>query len=68
MRGRVIVLDNDLALLVARDVAPERAQLLAMARMFGGAMLVLVLIGLAGSIFMARRTLARVDIISDSLA
>ncbi|MGB1118384.1 MAG: sensor histidine kinase [Parvibaculales bacterium] len=67
VRGRVIVLDNDLALLVARDVAPERAQLLAMARMFGGAMLVLVLIGLAGSIFMARRTLARVDIISDSL-
>ena len=38
-----------------------------MARMFGGAMLVLVLIGLAGSIFMARRTLGRIDIISDSL-
>jgi signal transduction histidine kinase len=67
VRGRVVVLDNDLALLVARDVAPERAQLTAMARLFGGAMLVLVLVGLAGSIFMARRTLARVDIITDSL-
>ena len=67
VRGRVILLDNDLALLVARDIEPERAQLHAMARMFGSAMLVLVLIGLAGSVFMARRTLARVDIISDSL-
>ena len=67
VRGRVIVLDNDLALLVARDIEPERAQLLTMARMFGSAMLVLVLIGLAGSVFMARRALARVDIISDSL-
>ncbi|MEC7164063.1 MAG: HAMP domain-containing protein, partial [Pseudomonadota bacterium] len=67
VRGRVIVLDNDLALLVARDIEPERAQLLKMARMFGSAMLVLVLIGLAGSVFMARRALARVDIISDSL-
>ena len=44
VRGRVVVLDNDLALLVARDVAPERAQLAAMARLFGGAMLVLSLI------------------------
>ena len=67
VRGRVVVLDNDLALLVARDVAPERARLSAMARLFGGAMLVLVVVGLAGSIFMARRTLARVDIITDSL-
>jgi signal transduction histidine kinase len=67
VRGRVVVLADDLALLVARDIAPERAQLKSMAQLFAGAMAVLVLIGLLGSIFMARRTLARVDIITDSL-
>ncbi len=67
VRGRVVVLDDDLALLVARDITPQTTQLATLLRVFVGAMGGLLLVGLFGSVVLARRTLARVEIITESL-
>ncbi len=67
IRGRMLQIDDDVLLLVGQDVSEGASLLAAFRRAFALALLAMLLVGLGGGAFLARRGLKRVERIVEEL-